>query len=298
MNYHKLYMRIIFLAKQQKRKKGQGIYYELHHILPKSLFPLWAKRKDNLVLLTAREHFFCHQLLTKIYPTRQMFLALWKLCSDGQNKSCTPKEYERIKLQCVNNGAFNTFKGKTHSLRACEKIKNSKIGDKNPMYGTHWYTNGKINIQSKDCPEGFYRGRTIDESIKKKSAHTKNIGKHWFNNGKEQVYSANCPDGFVLGRLTSPNKGKTFSKEARLNMSKADKGKKLSEEHKKKISEKLKDMPRASSKIKKTYTMTESHKKKLSEIRKNKNLHWYTNGIENIQCSECPDGFWPGRKMK
>lgn len=51
-------------------------------------------------------------------------------------------------------------------------------------------------------------------------------------------------------------------------------------------------------KYKKTYTMTEEHKKKLSEIRKNKNLHWYTNGIESIQCDKCPDGFWPGRKIK
>lgn len=81
-------------------------------------------------------------------------------------------------------------------------------------------------------------------------------------------------------------------------MSNAHKGKTLSEEHKRKISESLTGKKRKPLKYKKTYTMTEEHKKKLSEIRKNKNLHWYTNGIESIQCDKCPEGFWPGRKMK
>lgn len=298
MNYRKLYMRIIFSAKQQERKKGQGIYYELHHILPKSLFPLWAKRKDNLVLLTAKEHFFCHQLLTKIYPTKQMFLALWKLCSDGQNNVCSPSEYEKIKLQCIKNKSFNTFKGKTHTEEVRNKIRASKIGSNNPSYGKHWYTNGEINILSKACPKGFYKGVTVDEETKKKCAHTKNIGKHWFNDGKNEVYTDICPEGYSFGRITKPNEGRTFGEEARLNMSKAHKGKKLSDDTKRKISEANKGKKHQPPKYKKTYNMTEDHKKKLSEIRKNKNLHWYTNGIESIQCSKCPDGFWPGRKIK
>lgn len=40
MDYRKVYMRIIFKAKSEDRRKGQGTYYEAHHILPKSLFPL------------------------------------------------------------------------------------------------------------------------------------------------------------------------------------------------------------------------------------------------------------------
>lgn len=76
MNYRHVYMCIIAHAKAENRKKCDGNYYEMHHILPKSMFPLWAKKKSNLVLLTAREHFFCHQLLTKIYPNIKMFSAL------------------------------------------------------------------------------------------------------------------------------------------------------------------------------------------------------------------------------
>lgn len=70
MNYRHVYCVIISHAKSEEklglRKKGNGTYYEAHHILPKSLFPLWENRKSNLVLLTARERLFCHQLLIKI----------------------------------------------------------------------------------------------------------------------------------------------------------------------------------------------------------------------------------------
>lgn len=97
MNYRNVYMKIIENAKKQNRRKGDGVYYECHHILPKSLFPLWKNKKCNLVLLTAREHFFCHQLLEKIYPNSNMFLALWYLANDGQNKYCSSREYQKLK---------------------------------------------------------------------------------------------------------------------------------------------------------------------------------------------------------
>lgn len=62
MNYRRVYFKIISNAKIEMqngvRKKKNGNYYENHHILPKSLFPLWKDRTSNLVLLTAREHFF------------------------------------------------------------------------------------------------------------------------------------------------------------------------------------------------------------------------------------------------
>jgi hypothetical protein len=35
MNYLKIYNIIIEKAKLEERKKGCGVYYELHHIIPK-----------------------------------------------------------------------------------------------------------------------------------------------------------------------------------------------------------------------------------------------------------------------
>ena len=39
------------------------------------------------------------------------------------------------------------------------KMSESRIGKSNGSFGTHWYTNGKENIKSKICPEGFWAGR-------------------------------------------------------------------------------------------------------------------------------------------
>ena len=46
--------------------------------------------------------------------------------------------------------------------------------------------------------------------------------------------------------------------------------------------------------------MPEEYKNKLSEARKGKNIwtkgtRWYNNGKENIRAKECPEGFVPGR---
>lgn len=67
-------------AKMESRAKGGEIYYESHHIIPNFMFEDRKGRtgpaghltgecndKNNLVLLTIREHFLSHLLLTKIY---------------------------------------------------------------------------------------------------------------------------------------------------------------------------------------------------------------------------------------
>lgn len=111
MNYRHVYMLIIEHAKKEVsldlrpkakylKKNFPNQYFEFHHILPKSLFPLWKNRKSNIIPLTAREHFFCHQLLTKIYPNKSMFFALHQMVFCTENSSrikCTSYEYSRIK---------------------------------------------------------------------------------------------------------------------------------------------------------------------------------------------------------
>lgn len=71
MNHQKIYKSIIQKAKSENRNKLNKInpiyvYYENHHILPRCLNG--GEEKENKVLLTAKEHFVCHKLLTYIYP--------------------------------------------------------------------------------------------------------------------------------------------------------------------------------------------------------------------------------------
>jgi 5-methylcytosine-specific restriction endonuclease McrA len=77
MNYQKLYDQLIERA---KLRVLDG-YCEKHHIVPKSLGG--SNNKENIVSLTAREHFLAHWLLFKIYQCPAMAKA-FRLMLDHQ----------------------------------------------------------------------------------------------------------------------------------------------------------------------------------------------------------------------
>lgn len=140
--YTKWYTSIINNAHSLSREKGVGIYYEEHHALPRCVGG--DDSKENLVLLTAREHFLCHILLTRMatnYAHYAKFAhALWCM-SNGRVPNKTEhllhsaRWYERVRkrLSRVKSetmiGENNPFFGKTHS----EELKNRCFrGDANP----------------------------------------------------------------------------------------------------------------------------------------------------------------------
>jgi len=128
MDYTKIYNSIIERA-QNRDLEG---YSEKHHITPKCIGG--QDVKENIVELTAREHFLCHRLLCEIYPNQEkLWYALW-LMAIGKKKwnhrdpyNFTSREYERIKLEFIQR--------KTGSFTISEQHKN-KISEHNsvPVY--------------------------------------------------------------------------------------------------------------------------------------------------------------------
>jgi len=99
MDYQKIYNQII---KRAKNRKLEG-YKEKHHIIPKCLEG--SNEEENLIELTAREHFLCHLLLCEIYPKElKLKQALW-LMAIGKGKfkenkfKTNNRTYERLKLE-------------------------------------------------------------------------------------------------------------------------------------------------------------------------------------------------------
>ena len=105
--------------------------FEFHHILPVSLFPNWSKRKSNIVPLTSREHFFCHQLLYKIYNCSEMRIAIFMM-SHRMGKKISSKLYEECKEAIKFHNLVKPHskesieRGKEHRKESWDKFKNSE----------------------------------------------------------------------------------------------------------------------------------------------------------------------------
>lgn len=73
----KIYFQLIEKRSQILLTK-KSCYCEKHHIIPKSLGG--SNNKDNIVVLTAREHFIAHLLLTKMVSNHKDFIKMnWAL---------------------------------------------------------------------------------------------------------------------------------------------------------------------------------------------------------------------------
>jgi hypothetical protein len=90
--YTKIYLAICNRAalrgKNRKTVKNKLNYVESHHIVPRSFGLINIKIKENLVHLTAREHFICHLLLTKMFEEKfkiGMIMAAWLMMCKNKN---------------------------------------------------------------------------------------------------------------------------------------------------------------------------------------------------------------------
>lgn len=126
MNYQKLYDKIIERA---KHRMLDG-YSEKHHIVPKSYGG--SNTKDNLVRLTAREHFIAHWLLFKIHKCPAMAKA-YRLMLDNQ-KLRRSKDYELAKQIYAKSmiGALNVSKRPEVVKKLKENFYSPFVGKKRP----------------------------------------------------------------------------------------------------------------------------------------------------------------------
>jgi hypothetical protein len=108
---------------ERAKNRHLDSYTESHHIVPRSLGG--SDEADNLVNLTAREHFVCHWLLVKMTTGQEhhkMLNALRMMRAENPNQQryttkITARVYESIKTE--------------YSILQSERVR----GDKNPMYG-------------------------------------------------------------------------------------------------------------------------------------------------------------------
>lgn len=92
MNYNRIYNLIIDNAKGRR----ESYLLELHHIIPKCCGG--KSVKENLVFLTPKEHYVCHQLLMKLFPEEASLLFVTHMMTRKSSKyNRDNKEYSWIK---------------------------------------------------------------------------------------------------------------------------------------------------------------------------------------------------------
>lgn len=148
--YTKCYYKIVDRALSRNRQSD--VYYEKHHILPKSLGG--SNDRSNLVYLSAKEHFICHLLLVKMTEgsaRRSMWYAAYRMCHKDNEYIPGSRIYEilRQKMILANKERIGPNKGKTMSQEQKDKISKSGKGiPRGPMSQSH-----KDNLKQKRSQE-------------------------------------------------------------------------------------------------------------------------------------------------
>lgn len=211
MNYQKIYYQLI-----QKRKTElfEG-YGEKHHIIPRCMGG--SNEAENLVRLTAREHFIAHILLVKIYPkNKKLNYAVWRLLNDKRGRKVTSRQYEIARKNIASN---NSCPEKRY--KASIKLKGRKFDEA-------WKE--KISIANS--------GRKLsNEHIER--IREANLGRKLTDEHKEKLLLANLgshkSDETKL-KISEKAKNRKASEETKLKISNSQKGKIVSEETRRKLS--------------------------------------------------------------
>lgn len=175
--YSDWYYDIVNHALTENREKNDG-YYEIHHILPRSLFPEYQKEQWNLVLLTAREHLICHLLLRKFTIGNdfiKMNRAAQFMCARGK---VTSRVYEAIRSNLSHSEETKekmakSATGKPKSIEARAKMSAAKKGKPaigKPFMEGHIPWNKGRNLGpawNRGLSGNFLGGKMTDESREK-----------------------------------------------------------------------------------------------------------------------------------
>jgi hypothetical protein len=179
MNYQKIYKNLILKAKRENRNKNNGVYYEKHHIIPECLFKERTRNgisgfvegnpedKNNLILLTAREHFIAHVLLYKMYKETSYGYKIGSALSFFFSKIIDPAHPRLNEFNAFTNNSKRYERYRLVGLESISKANKGYINVRNSETGEYI---GRVSIADPNYISGKYvhhtKGRKVSEQEK------------------------------------------------------------------------------------------------------------------------------------
>lgn len=155
MNYGRIYSLLITRAKKRDWRSSRWNIgsvcskedLEVHHILPKCMGG--GDDRKNLAVLSTKEHYICHLLLTKIYPeSGQIAQAFCIMCNRTEGKTARGYAYQKKKAKEHNRKTQKEFwtkeKRKEASKRTRKRYESPEEREK---------MSEAIKKKFKECPE-------------------------------------------------------------------------------------------------------------------------------------------------
>ena len=220
MTHFEQYNQIIDFRKSNPLPEDQ--YGEKHHIVPKSICPILKDSSENIVRLSAQEHFLAHYHLWLAYRdelhekkwAKKMCFAFHRMkqqllkCDDVESMA---KLYEEVRIEFSKNiseiqkgksrptmkGRKPWITGKHLSADTKQKLSKKLKGKWSYLKGKKLSEETKAKISTSLCGHKNHFGHKHSEETKKKLAE-----RHWYNNCLVSVFAKTCPEGFVRGRLS------------------------------------------------------------------------------------------------
>ena len=173
-----------------KTRVRKGLY--LHHIIPACFLPKeFRKDKENLIYLTARQHYIAHLILWKAVggPMAKAFAMLSK-------SSLTSRQYENLMKEVSEQNSIDSS------------------GENNPNYGKHWSEEMKKHLSEKEKGKYIPPETRAKMSESRKGAKNPNYGKSMSEEQRKKIseYRTNNPK---FSGVNHPMYGRTHSEETR-----------------------------------------------------------------------------------
>lgn len=186
-----------------------------------------GNEKNNIIKVTGREHYILHLLLMKtfkkfgnkrLYAKSLGAVFCFTMINKCVNRYIIPskmvellriKNAEMLRERYYSNTTL-TFAGKSHSEKTILKLRESKIGERNPFYGKKHSEKSKEKMSDRHKGENHHMyGKNHSSQTKEKMSKAKK-GKQLTEDHKSKL---GCKGE------EHPNYGKTLSEETRQKMS-------------------------------------------------------------------------------